>query len=67
LSEIELMRRKTSRPALISIAEAGRRLKLDPRRVSNAVKRKQIPAIAIGSRQLIPTTALEKIISGGAE
>jgi excisionase family DNA binding protein len=56
------MRHKPSAPALISPAAAARQLGIDVRRVRQAIQRKQLPAITIGNRRLIPAAAIERLI-----
>jgi hypothetical protein len=62
LTRSALMPRKTPQPALISVAAAARRLGIDVRRLHIAIQRKQIPAIEIANRRLIPAAVIERLI-----
>ena len=56
------MRRKPPENALISIAAAARKLGIDVRTLHAAIERKQVPAIQIGDRKLIPARVIERLI-----
>jgi len=61
------MNRKTpiSRP-LLSIPNAAAQLGVDASRLRDAIRRKQVHAIVIGSQQLVPVKEIARLIGEAA-
>lgn len=50
----------------LTVPEAGQRLGIGRNQAYEAAKRGEIPTIRIGSRILVPTAALDRLLSGQA-
>jgi excisionase family DNA binding protein len=55
---------KRPETALISIPEAARRLRKNPRTIRSAVAQKQIASVPLGSRRWIPASEIERLTGG---
>jgi excisionase family DNA binding protein len=51
--------------ATTTVVEAAKRLGIGRNQAYEAAKRGEIPTIKIGKRILVPTAALERMLSGG--
>ncbi len=57
---------KSPAPATTTIVEAAKRLGIGRNQAYEAAARGEIPAIRVGTRWLVPTAALDRMLSGEA-
>lgn len=56
--------RKRPAPATTTIVEAAKRLRIGRNQAYEAAHRGELPVIKIGKRLLVPTIALDRLLSG---
>ena len=54
-------------PAVLTVRETARYLKLNRNSVYEGIRRGQVPAIRVGRRLLVPKAALDRLLEEGPE